>query len=203
MDKETIIASATQAAFGCPLVNNVLRAILTEAIVDAALGEGWEWCSGDWALCDFRHADATRLEVKQSAARQSWHQDGDKPSVGLFDIAPRKQAWDGLKWVPSAGRNAEIYVFAHHPVADHSADHRDPAQWDFYVVGADCLPATRKISLAGVRARARPIGYDGIAAAVDEIRMAIKSAPRPIAPQSPSPPDHDTVPTPSATMNRV
>lgn len=38
MDTQAIIANATQAAFGRPLVNNVLRAILAEAIVDASLG---------------------------------------------------------------------------------------------------------------------------------------------------------------------
>ena len=202
-DKAEIIASAIQATFGRPLVNNVLRSILSEAIVDAALGNEWEWCSGDWALCDFRHADGTRLEVKQSAARQNWHSETDKPSAALFDIAPRKLAWDGKKWVPSTGRNAEIYVFAHHPIVGDKADHRDPAQWVFYVVPTTKLPETARISLAGVRARAEPIGCGDLAAAVEVTRMAINSASTLALPQAPLPPDRDIAPEPSAMKNRA
>lgn len=177
MDMQAIIANATRAAFGRPLVNNVLRAILVEAIVDASLDQGWEWCSSDWALCDFKHSDGTRLEVKQSAARQSWHSETDKPSSAMFDIAPRKMAWDGKQWVPSSGRNAEIYVFAHHPIVDATADHRNPAQWVFYVVLASTLPSTARISLVGVQARALAIEVESLAAAVDLARAGVSGQP--------------------------
>lgn len=170
MDKHAVIAGVTQAAFGKPLVNNVYRAMLAEAIVDGALDNGWHWCSGDWALCDFRHADGTRLEIKQSAARQSWHDAGAVPSKGSFDIAARKMAWDGKRWTRSTGRNAEIYVFAFHPQTDAGADHREPSQWLFYVVPTSELPAGKRITLSGVQGLAAPVAHHQLGAMIDLVR---------------------------------
>ncbi len=169
MNKETIIAAASAAAFGKPLVNNVLRSIISEAIVDAALDDGWKWCSADWAGFDFQHADGTRLEVKQSAALQSWHRLGNKPSKGSFDIARRTGIWEsGTVWIPTPGRNAELYVFAFHPVTDPEiADHRDPNQWQFFVVPEPELSRTaRTISLSAVRRLADPVGAENLNEAV-------------------------------------
>ena len=125
--KEEIAARAASVAFGKPLVMNVLRAIIIETIVDAALGAGWKWCSGDYNGWDFEHTDRTRLEVKQSAALQSWPT--TKESAAIFDIAPRAGYWvDGIRWVKETARHAHIYVFARHPVTDIArADHRDPS----------------------------------------------------------------------------
>jgi hypothetical protein len=140
--KEEIAARAASVAFGKPLVMNVLRAIIIETIVDAALGAGWKWCSGDYNGWDFEHTDRTRLEVKQSAALQSWPT--TKESAAIFDIAPRAGYWvDGIRWVKETARHAHIYVFARHPVTDIArADHRDPSQWDFYVVPSSKLPSS-------------------------------------------------------------
>jgi hypothetical protein len=163
LNKDAIIAAASAAAFGKPLVNNVLRSIISEASVDAALDDGWKWCSGDWAGFDFIHKDGTRLEVKQSAALQSWHSPGRKPSNPKFDIARRTGIWEsGTVWIPTPGRNADLYVFAFHPVADpETADHRDPMQWEVFVVPESALPRTSKtISLSAVRRLADPVGAD-------------------------------------------
>lgn len=163
---------AADAAFGRPLVNNVLRAILAEAVVASALGEGWEWCSADWAECDFRHRDGTRLEVKQSAALQSWHHEGAKPWRSSFDIAERTGYYRGSEWTEAPGRNADIYVFAHHPVTDGTADHREPAQWRFYVVAASALPAQKTISLSVVARVAEAVDVAGLREAVKRARTA-------------------------------
>ena len=48
-------------------------------------------------------------------------------------------------------KRLDIYVFAHHPIADISADHRDPTQWQFYVTRTSELPVTRRLSLAQAR----------------------------------------------------
>lgn len=175
-DRQTILRQAAKAAFDQPRINNVFRSVVVEAIVDAALGDGWRWCSGDWAAFDFQHRDRTRLEVKQSAARQSWARPGDKPSSCSFDIASRKGYWEeGVRWVPFIGRNADIYVLAHHPVSDETADHRDPAQWLFYVVLASTLPDQRRISLSGVRGLTDPVSFPKLADEVDRFRMAISN----------------------------
>lgn len=167
-----IITLAAHAAFGRPLVNNVLRAILAEVIVHAALGDncGWEWCSADWAECDFRHSDGTRLEVKQSAALQSWHREGAKPSRSSFDIAERTGFYRGSEWTDAPGRNADIYVFALHPVTDATADHREPEQWHFYVVAASALPPQKTISLTRVARLADPVDVEGLREAVMRIQ---------------------------------
>jgi hypothetical protein len=175
MDTADIIAIASEASFGKPRLNNVLRAVVVEAIVSTALGKDWEWCSADWAMCDFRHADGTRLEVKQSAARQSWHRADAAPSRAVFDIAARKQAWDGQKWVNSAGRNADIYLFAHHPRTDDVCDHRDPEQWRFYLVPTCKLPLTKTVSLSWVMQNAPGCGYGELAEAIETARLNFQS----------------------------
>jgi hypothetical protein len=169
-DKDRVIAAATAMAFGKPLVNNVLRAILAEAIVDSALPKGWQWTSGDWASYDFLHEDGTRLEVKQSAARQSWHSDQSPASKGKFDIAERKGIWIGEKWIDSPGRNAEIYVFAYHPLTDITADHREPSQWRFYVVPVTALSGAKSISLGRVQVLADSVGHAELGTCVDNLR---------------------------------
>jgi hypothetical protein len=90
--------------------------------------------------------------VKQSSALQSWKT--PKESAAIFDIAPRTGYWvDGLRWVQETARHAHIYVFARHPVTDIAlADHRDPSQWDFYVIPSFklLLPAQRTIALGSI-----------------------------------------------------
>ena len=60
------------------------------------------------------------------------------------------------------GRLADIYIFAWHPVVDKSeADHRDTAQWEFYVVPACELPTRQKsIGLKKVAKMWSPVAYD-------------------------------------------
>ena len=173
--KDKIIRIASDAAFGSPVMNNVMRAVIVEAMVSTALSADWTWCSSDWSLCDFRHADGTRLEVKQSASRQSWHTEADKPSRAVFDIAPRVQAWDGKRWVPSSGRNAEIYLFAHHSETGPQCDHRDPKQWRFFVMATDRLPTTRSVSLAAISRLVEPVLYAHLGKAVEMAREASSS----------------------------
>ena len=170
MEISDIIKRASESAFGQPLINNVLRSIISEAIVDAALGDGWIWCSADWASCDFKHADGTRLEVKQSAALQTWHGPDARPSRSSFDIAARQGYFEGADWVPNAGRNADIYVFAHHPLTDATADHRNPSQWRFYVVRAAHLRVAKTISLAALRRLSDAVGVDDMNQEVERLR---------------------------------
>lgn len=161
-----IVEDARDAAFNKPLVTNVFRAVIAEAIVARALPH-WQWMSADYASCDFVHSDGRRLEVKQSAARQSWST--SKPSRASWDIAARTGRWseDG-RWIAEPGRNADIYVLCHHPVFGDEADHRDAAQWRFYVVHASSLPATKTLSLAGVERLAAPVTFSELSDAVEQ-----------------------------------
>ena len=49
------------------------------------------------------------------------------------------------------GGHAHLYVFAYHPVADETADHREPTQWEFYLMPTDALPPPPAKSIALTR----------------------------------------------------
>lgn len=159
-----------EAAFGRPLITNVLRGLVVEAIVACALAPRWTWCAKDYSSWDFERTDGMRLEVKQSAARQSWAI-SDKPSACSFDIAMRRRRWEGTGWIDEVGRAAHIYIFAHHPIADISADHRDPSQWQFYVAPTSALPNARRLSLAGVRSLATAKSFAQLSQAVELLSL--------------------------------
>ena len=173
---EMVAARAGEMCFGKPLVTNIHRGLVAEVIVGFALGESWRWCGADYGACDFEHADGTRLEVKQSAARQSWSDGARGPSKASFDIAPRTGRWEGSDWIAEPGRWAHLYVFAHHPLDDLSADHRDPAQWRFYIVATNALPAFRRLSLARATDLSPDCGFSDLRRAVEELR-AMRAAP--------------------------
>jgi hypothetical protein len=167
-----IVDRAAAVTFDRPLVTNVHRSVLVEAIVDAALAPTWTWCAADYASWDFEHSDGTRLEVKQSAARQSWATETSATSKASFDVAPRTGFWENQTvWIDLPGRSAHIYVLAHHPVAGVDADHRDPLQWDFYVVPTCKLPPTKRVSLAGLGAYL-PNKFDRLFETVEVQRLA-------------------------------
>lgn len=54
---DDVRATAVDEVFGKPLMVNVFRAVIVEALVATSLGADWTWCSGEWAPCDFRHAN--------------------------------------------------------------------------------------------------------------------------------------------------
>jgi hypothetical protein len=155
---------------GRPLVTNAFRGMLVEAMLAQVLEPGWRWCSEDWALHDFESADGVRLEVKQSAALQSWNAETSKPGAGRFDIAPRKVHWEGATRIKAAGRNASIYVFAWHPVTDQiAADHRLPDQWLFYPVAERNLPMQSTIARSRIESLAEPVAIAGVYDAVERL----------------------------------
>ena len=168
-----VVTKATGAIFGKPLVLNVWRAMLVESPLDLVLPSDWTWCSTDYASYDFRHTDGTRLEVKQSAALQSWTKIGGKTSRASFDIGTRTGAWDGPTWNPSETpiRNADLYVMAHHPIVDETADHRNPHQWLFYVIPTNMLPATRSIVLNRLRAIVPSVALAHLVKKIEDSRI--------------------------------
>lgn len=168
--RDEIVAKSTDAAFGRPLVTNVHRSILVEAMVACAL-PGWKWCSADYASYDFENG-GVRLEVKQTALKQSWISlSQPKPS---WDIRPRTGIWvDGNTWIPMPGRNADIYVFGIHDVMDASADHREPSQWKFFVLPTEVLPATQRLSLAKASALTGAVGITELAEKVETVNLAL------------------------------
>jgi hypothetical protein len=169
----TIEQAASKAAFGAPLVQNNLRGLVAEIIVGCALEPDWRRSSGDWSGWDFEHkTDKTRLEVKQSAFRQTWDPPKCTPKP-RFDIAARDGYLKGVAWTAQKGRNAHIYVFGLHKVMDDTADHRNVSQWCFYVVSAAKLPAGKTIGLPGLERLSAAHTWEKLREAVARERIEI------------------------------
>lgn len=169
MDAEVIVARLTRRLFGSPILQNNVRGEVVEEIVASALEPEWQHCSGDWGPCDFQHpGSGLRIQVKQSAARQSWDAGEVAREKVRFSIAEKSGRYeDDGTWIAEASRNAEIFIFAWHPTTGAAADHRSPDQWVFHVALERDLPPQKSISLAAVRGLAPAVEFAGLAAAVD------------------------------------
>jgi hypothetical protein len=175
---QKVYERASKATFGSPLITNINRGLIAETIVALALEPEWLWVSADYSNWDFERADGVKLEVKQSALLQSWtieYQGKDFRSKASFDIAARTGYRQGQNWVAKAGRAAHIYVFCHHVVGDETADHRDPSQWDFYIVEANKLPLQKKISLNPLKSLFDPVCFKDVLAKVNSVAEAVSA----------------------------
>ena len=167
--------------YGQPLIANLYRGDYVEGLILFALGEGWKQ-TPEWSSWDLEREDGVRVEVKQSAALQSWHRStGIKKPATSFDIAPRAGYYtdssDSAVWVgldpeePDFLRAADIYIFAWHPETDPDiADHRRAEQWQFFVIPESMVAKSRgdkeKISLHQVKELAAAVAYAELAATV-------------------------------------
>ena len=77
-----LITRLTNRLSGSPLLRNSIRGELVEEMVAQALEPEWTLCADDWGACDLKQVAnlkpvgrPLRIQVKQSAARQSWHAD--------------------------------------------------------------------------------------------------------------------------------
>lgn len=169
---EDIRAKASDLAYGRPLIENSYRGLIAEIIIGKALGSQWHLCSGDWGGWDLEHTTRCRLEVKQSAARQTWDAP-KKPAMPTFDIRERKGYYEGAVWIPRIGRHAQIYVFAYHPIRDESADHRDPHQWCFYVLPSTRLPSNKTIGLSKLASLPLAASWQELGELVEQARLTL------------------------------
>jgi hypothetical protein len=148
--------------FDQPLIQNQYRSAFVEAMIEPYLARGgWRHVGNNWAGWDFEHEIGTRLELKQSAAWQTWDpvkqaalQSPEKGGPGIFDIAWRTGWFDaaGAVWTQQAGRPAHLYVFAWNGQVGSAADHRDPDQWEFFIVPAVDLPVQKTLRLSRLKA---------------------------------------------------
>ncbi len=152
--------------YGQPIIRNVLRGELVEQFVLDALGDGW-LAAGDYEAWDIQSTDCQhRIQVKQSAARQSWAEVDCKPSNARFSIKGSRAWTEGGGWGGEIARQATLYIFAWHPLVDASADHRDPAQWEFYVIPSERLPEQNSLSLNMARDLCAVCAADDISSSI-------------------------------------
>ena len=74
---------------------------------------------------------------------------------------------NGVVWTERDGCNADVYVLARNDVFGEQADHRDQAQWRFYVVLEGALPAKQKIGIAALRVA--PVSFEHLAQEVSRV----------------------------------
>jgi hypothetical protein len=168
MSADLIVARLAKRLYGSPVVRNDARGELVEEIVALALEPDWQLCSTDWAACDLVHIERKlRMQVKQSAARQSWHKESARSARPCYSIAEKSGRYEnGDTWINEKGRNADVFLFAWHPVIDSSADHRNPHQWEFFAVLESALPAQKTIALSRVRHLTNAVSYAGLKARI-------------------------------------
>ena len=140
---DQVVQNLNERFYSQPLIDNVYRGDYVETLILFALGEGWKQ-TPEWSSWDLERDDGIRVEVKQSAALQSWHRStGIKKPCPSFDIAPRAGYYtdssDAAVWVgidpeePDFLRAADLYIFAWHPENNPDiADHRRAEQWEFF-----------------------------------------------------------------------
>lgn len=139
------------------IMSNVYRSAYVETIVSVALAEdGWRRL-GHWDAWDLEHPSGCRLDVRQAAAAQIGNHRRRK-SQPQFVIKARTR------------RQAHIYVFAWHPTPDDTADHRNPSEWEFYVVAEPELPDLKSIGLGPLRRMTEPCSVHDLRATVDSTR---------------------------------
>jgi hypothetical protein len=138
------------------IIQNQYRSAFVEAMIEPYLARnGWKYVGDSWAGWDFEHDSGTRLQLKQSTAWQTWdpHKEAPKGGTGLFNIASQKGWFDstGANWTEEPGRSAHVYVFAWNGQTGTDADHRDPNQWEFFIVRTADLPDQKTLSLKRLR----------------------------------------------------
>ena len=148
------------------VIQNNLRGLYVELMVAELLGPPWRHNGTDWAAYDLEHTNGTRLEVKQSAAQQTWAAPSTGRSVRSFSIRVPKIEWVGSKATTRNNRVAGIYVFAWHDGLIAQSDQRDPKQWKFFVVPARLLPNQQTICLGPLNKLAKPVGANQLRATV-------------------------------------
>lgn len=176
MHSTDIATRLTHRLFGAPLLRNSIRGEYVEEMVAVALEPEWTLCAGDWGACDLAQVDGPlRIQVKQSAARQSWHTDTSPPPRPSFSIAHKTGSYEGATWTAGYSRNAEIFIFAWHDRTDPAADHREPDQWHFYVVAEHDLPGQKSLALTTLSKIADPVPFGALKAAVSAVASSLKT----------------------------
>jgi hypothetical protein len=156
--------------FDVPIIQNQYRSAFVEALIAPYLeSSGWSYTGDGWSGWDFQYLSGTRMELKQSAALQTWSEPRGIRTRGQFDIAARTGFFDqgGSRWTAEPGRCASVYVFAWNG-HDEDVDHRDPAQWQFYVVPTALLPeGQQSIALSKIKKLAAEVRLPDLAVALD------------------------------------
>ena len=168
-----------QVVYEQRLIGNVERGTYVECMIEMALRE----CHPAWCLTetwssegDLENAKTgARIEIKQSAALQTWHRSPCPTcgSVNDWDVSPSETRPPQFS---IKQRAVDLYVFAWHPVQDADiADHRRPDQWEFFVVAEESLPQKQALGLEALTRMSDACNYDTVAARVVKVLESIET----------------------------
>ncbi len=174
---DQIVQYMMKRFYGNPIIANVWRGDYVENMIYFALENQWE-LESEWNGWDLQNEAGVRLEVKQSAARQTWTAPGKSATPSFSSVAPKTgYSTTGADWIELPGRYADIYIFAYHSETDSSiADHRRSDQWRFYVVPESKLPERQKtIGLNHVKRLSEEFTYEQLPYAIYKATRALSS----------------------------
>lgn len=155
-----------------PIIRNDLRGELVEEIVVLALAPEWRLCGSDWGACDLLHEESgLKIQVKQSASRQSWPSGKTGYGAPRYSIATKTGRYEGTDWIAGQGRNVDVFIFAWHGVTGPECDHADPSQWKFHAVAEPGLPAQKSLGLQQIQRLAAAVDYFGLNSAIQTVMM--------------------------------
>ena len=167
------LLAAVIGDFAERIIENTLRGRVVERMVARAIPGAKNMPV--WHEFDIELPSGARVEVKQSAAAQSFREgEASKP---IFNIKEAKGRFENdiptaLKFVADPGRKADVYVFAHHPLTKaEGANHWKEDQWRFYGIAASNLPiGAKSISLGKLKKLgAIECGLVELAATIDSV----------------------------------
>ena len=148
-------------------MDNTVRGLWCEFMVAEALGQqckavGFAWHPWDLQFGDNKDLfpDRIRIQVKNSARLQSWHETSGKVTDCKFGLTWRKRPEYFAKDFPDTpcedqGFMCDLFILCHHPgLTLTQTDHRDPTQWEFFLLptrGPNI--AVTKAEIAGLRTK--------------------------------------------------
>jgi hypothetical protein len=151
-------------AFSVPLLDNTMRGVWCEYMVAEALGGecravGLGWNAWDLQIGEDDQVlpDRIRIQVKNNARIQPWNAGTGKLSDPLFTLPWRRRPGYFENYMPNVpcepeGFLCDVFILCHHPVEDEQlADHREPGQWECYVLpttGPNCAITASEVKWA-------------------------------------------------------
>lgn len=149
------------------LRTNILRGVLAEWLVAKAVGAAEP--RPEWDKFDVLTPAEVRVEVKSSAYLQAWPQ-RDLSKISFSGLRSKKLGPDN-RYSDQRTFNADVYVFCVQTAQSHNAyNPLDVSQWAFYVLPQSRVEAIgqRSIGLARIEKETQHVGFDGLAAAIDQ-----------------------------------
>ncbi len=153
------------------LRSNVLRGVLAEWLVAKAVGAAEP--RPEWDEFDVLTPAGVHVEVKSSAYLQAWPQ--RRLSEIKFSGLTSQKLGPENRYSGQRTFNAHVYVFCVQMAQSHDAyDPLDVSQWDFYVLPRSRVESIgqRSIGFARISSETQRVGFDGLAAAIDQAAKA-------------------------------